>query len=74
MKSKNLLIAGVLAAILVANPTVAQNQEIDNELYQLCTQFPLNSRCAGFNKTCGIPHPPMGWGWIAGEKLGVRCP
>ncbi|MFB2975836.1 pentapeptide repeat-containing protein [Microseira sp. BLCC-F43] len=53
MKSKNLVIAGVLAAIVVASPSVAQNQEIDRELYQLCTQFPLNSRCAGFN----IPIP-----------------
>jgi uncharacterized protein YjbI with pentapeptide repeats len=49
MKSKNLVIAGVLAASLVANPTVAQDREIDRELYDLCTQFPLNSRCAGFN-------------------------
>ena len=71
MKSKNLVIAGVLAAIVVASPSVAQNQEIDNELYQLCTQFPLNSRCAGFN----IPIPldarkgeEAAWGFNTGKK------
>lgn len=53
MKSQKLLIAGVLASSLVALPSVAENQEIDRELYQLCSQFPLNSRCAGFK----IPIP-----------------
>lgn len=53
MKSKNLVIVGVLGASLFAHPTVAQSQEIDRELYQLCSQFPLNSRCAGLN----IPIP-----------------
>lgn len=53
MKSKNLVIVGVLASSVLANPSVAQNREIDRELYQLCSQFPLNSRCAGLN----IPIP-----------------
>jgi len=53
MKSQKLLIAGVLASSLIALPSVAENQEIDRELYQLCSQFPLNSRCAGIK----IPIP-----------------
>jgi uncharacterized protein YjbI with pentapeptide repeats len=53
MNAKNLVIAGVLTSSLVVSPSVAQSQEIDRELYQLCSQFPLNSRCAGRN----IPIP-----------------
>lgn len=45
----------ILPAVLILIPmlgvslTHAQNKEIDRELYNLCSQFPMNSRCRGFN-------------------------
>jgi uncharacterized protein YjbI with pentapeptide repeats len=54
MKHKKIASVILLASILIAYPTSAQNKENSRrELYILCSKFPLNSQCKGLE----IPIP-----------------
>lgn len=68
----------VFSSVLSPNPVSAQNQETSTqELYDLCSAFPLNSRCEGYNAPIPLDQRVgtqarcfVGW---ASQGQGGRC-